>query len=549
MDNNLPGIVVTGASGFIGRHFLEAVRGKYRLFCLARRSQKEVGIPREANLRWTQVDIAKWNNLKEVVRCVLDHGGADYVLHLAGYYDFTNLPNPEYQRTNVTGTQNILKLAEHIGVKRFVFASSLAAFNFTNQEIVIDETSSPDAEFPYAWSKRVAEEIVKGYTDRFSVSILRLAAVYSDWCEYGPLYNFLQIWLSGQWKSRILAGKGESAITYIHIHELVDIFIRVIDKSEQLPRFGIYNASPDTSLSHLDLFKAATRYYFGRDVKPLRMPKAVVVPGLALRQFLSRICGPPLFERLWMVRYIDKKLSVDSQKTQEALDWKPAPRLNLKRRLLKLTENMKHYESVWQMRNEAVLHRVTERPNLVLYEAMTELRDEFIKEATIFLQLPENQKRFRGYHDMEPDALKWYLTLLYQVAAAAVRTRDRMFVLHYAQIIAYRRFKSGFESTQVHDFLISMSKVISLVLQVKGGLEDMKQLIYDYIDLSFQLASDEVEDIYDILDRQSPELLEKVTKIDIESNSTDIQLIIRELEDICFDAMESPLISRRPFPE
>jgi len=546
MDMNLPGIVVTGASGFIGRHFLEAVKGKYRLFCLARRSQKEVGIPREANLRWTQVDIAKWNNLKGVVKCVLDHGGADYVLKLAGYYDFTNLPNPEYQRTNVLGTENVLKLADHIGVKRFIFASSLAAFNIKKQDLLIDETSPLDADFPYAWSKRVGEENCKKYKDRFSVSILRLAAVYSDWCEYGPLYKFLQIWLSGQWNSRILAGKGESAISYIHIHELVDVVTRVIDRSEQLPRFGVYIASPDTLMSHLDIFKAATRYYFGRDVKPLRMPKMLVVPGIALRQFLSWICGPTPFEKLWMVRYIDKKLSVNSQKTQAELEWKPTPRLNLKRRLLKLVENMKHYESVWQMRNEEVMHRVTERPNLVLYEAMTELRDVFIKEATTFLLLPDNQKRFRDYHEMEPDALKWYLTLLYQVAAAAVRTRDRMFVLHYAQIIAYRRYKSGFHSTQVHDFLTSMAKVISLVLQVNGGLQDMKQQIYDYIDLSFQLAADEVEDIYDMLEKRSPELLEKVTKIDIKNESTDIQLIIRELEDICFDAMESPLVSRHP---
>ncbi|MBC8431826.1 MAG: hypothetical protein H8D96_07880 [Desulfobacterales bacterium] len=48
MNNGAPGILVTGASGFIGRHFVAAVNGKFRLFCLARRSQKEVGIPYQA---------------------------------------------------------------------------------------------------------------------------------------------------------------------------------------------------------------------------------------------------------------------------------------------------------------------------------------------------------------------------------------------------------------------------------------------------------------------------------------------------------------------
>ena len=80
MDERLPGIIVTGASGFVGRHFLEAANGKYRLFCLARRSQFEAGVPRLENQRWTQVDIAHREALLEVADCVIDHGGADICL-------------------------------------------------------------------------------------------------------------------------------------------------------------------------------------------------------------------------------------------------------------------------------------------------------------------------------------------------------------------------------------------------------------------------------------------------------------------------------------
>ncbi|MBU2501693.1 NAD(P)-dependent oxidoreductase, partial [bacterium] len=118
MDKQLPGIVVTGASGFVGRHFLASAVGRYRLFCLARRSRTEAGVPEDPNLRWTQVDIAKWDTMRQVVNCVKEHGGADYVLHLAGYYDFKFMEHPEYERTNVLGTRNVLKLAKQLGVKR-----------------------------------------------------------------------------------------------------------------------------------------------------------------------------------------------------------------------------------------------------------------------------------------------------------------------------------------------------------------------------------------------------------------------------------------------
>ena len=97
MNKQLPSIVVTGASGFIGRHFVIAVSEKFRLFCIARRGQKEVGIPYHANIHWLQVDITNRKNLLNVCNYIKDKGGADYVLHLAGYYDFTLKENPAYE--------------------------------------------------------------------------------------------------------------------------------------------------------------------------------------------------------------------------------------------------------------------------------------------------------------------------------------------------------------------------------------------------------------------------------------------------------------------
>lgn len=543
MDIHLPGILVTGASGFVGRNFLKAVMGKYRLFCIARQSQIEASVPKDENVRWTQVDIANWETLREVKRCIKQNGGAEYVLHLAGYYDFTNSPNQEYERTNVSGTRNVLTLAKEIGAKRFIFASSLAACKFPSPGEALDEQSAPDADFPYAWSKRVGEEMIKEHAEYFSVSIIRLAAVFSDWCEYPPLYMFLKTWLSKAWDARILAGKGESAVPYIHINDLIKLFLRIIEKSDQLPQCATYIASPNHTTSHLDLFNASTRYYFGDDQKPVKMPRIFAALGLFFRQFSGRLSGHPPFEKLWMVRYIDKKLSVDATKTLELLGWSPASRNDLKRRLLILVENMKNYGGVWHLRNEAALKRIAKRPNLIIYEALVILRDEFIKETSAFLSLPHHQTRFCDYQKMDPDVLKWYLALLFQVTATGVRTNDRMFIRNYAQIIAYRRYEEGFECIQVCDFLTSMGRIITLLLLVKAGLKDMKQYVYDYIDLSFQLAADEVEDTFELLESRSPEFLEKVKKLDFLTESGDLERMVRQLEDICQDDLENRLSS------
>ena len=57
MDSRLPGLVLTGASGFVGRNVIKAVTGRFRLYCIARRSMEEAGVQPDANLRWLQVDL------------------------------------------------------------------------------------------------------------------------------------------------------------------------------------------------------------------------------------------------------------------------------------------------------------------------------------------------------------------------------------------------------------------------------------------------------------------------------------------------------------
>ena len=222
MSEILPGIVVTGASGFIGRHFVIAVAGKFRLFCIARRSQKEVGIPYHKNIHWLQLDITNQKNLLNAFKYIKDQGGAEYVLHLAGYYDFTMKENSAYEQINVTGTRYVLDMSKPLEIKRFIFSSSLAACKFPALDNVLTEKSPVDADFPYARCKRREEEIIEKYAKVFPCSIVRLAAVYSDWCEYPMLYMLLNYWLSGKkLTSRILTGRGESAIPYIHIKDVI----------------------------------------------------------------------------------------------------------------------------------------------------------------------------------------------------------------------------------------------------------------------------------------------------------------------------------------
>ncbi len=532
------GIVLTGASGFIGRHFIETSKEKYRLFCLARRSQLESGIPKHRNIFWTQVDIGVFTNIMELAEGIQKLGGAKYVVHLAGYYDFSYKDHPEYDRTNVLGTENILKLAKELKIKRFIFSSSLAACKFGGYKNSITEETPPSANFAYARSKRLAEKRIKEFSGNFSYAIVRLAAVFSDWCEYPPLFMFLTTWLSGKWKSRILGGKGESAITYLHINDLIRFFSMLLEKESTLPHALTLNASPNGTVTHNDLYNAATKYHFGKYKKPIRVPRLIAYPGVLAMNFFASLFGFELFEKPWMIKYVDKKLVVDSSYTQKLLGWETAKRYDVLRRMLFLLENRKNHYVTWTIRNEMALRRIVERTTILYYNMMKKFRSATVEKVTENLLLSENAKRFIHYQAMGSDLLKMYITLIYQLIAISIRTGDRMVLRKYAQIIAYRRFNSGFNIDEIAGLLSILETTITTTAYQELVDPDSKRKFSNHVNIAIQLVIDEIDESFAILAKQTPRAPVVGEKFPSLENREEMKQILLQLEDTFYDSLE-----------
>ncbi|HEC42940.1 MAG TPA: NAD(P)-dependent oxidoreductase [Bacteroides sp.] len=542
MDNSLPGIIITGASGFIGRHFVEHNVNRYRMFCIARRSQRESGIPKHENIRWTQADIGDFSNLQDVVESINQYGGADFILHLAGYYDFTMVDHPQYEHTNVDGTRNVLKLAQYLNIKRFIFSSSLAASKFnSNPEQILNEQSPPDATYPYARSKRKAEEMIRNYSTMFPCTILRFAAVYSDWCEYPPLFVFLSTWLSEKWNSRIIGGKGETSITYIHITDLVKMIVSILDRSDNLPQLATYVSSPSGTVTHNELYEAATKYFYGRPKRAIRMPKIIATPGVIARTALGNLLGEKPFERPWMMKYIDKKLVVDARKTNENLDWKTTPRNDIIRRLLFMIENMKNHYVDWTVKNETAMNRITTRFNIRAYEVMMRHRDFIITKMVDHVYNGSNQVRYEHYRDLEKLVLKWYLTMLYQLIATSIKVGDRILIRKYIQAIALRRYKSGFSASEVVSFLSDFEKIILSELLIDPEAQETREQLFTAVNIAIQLSIDEIEESFEFFDSDSARIVQLPDRFPSIQNVGSLKEVITDLEDTFFNSLESDL--------
>jgi nucleoside-diphosphate-sugar epimerase len=490
-------ILVTGASGFIGRHFINAIKDDFIIYAIARRNQHEAKVPLLPNIQWIPADLGDRERVRWVGKELAEDGGVDYIFHFAGYYDFTNEDHPEYARTNVEGTRNLLEMARDLGVKRFVFSSSLTVTEFSKSGTRVSENSPLDAAIPYARSKQAAEELIREYSQFFPCTIVRLAAIFSDWCEYGPLYFLLRKWLGKSGLAQIIPGKGLTGLPYLHVRDLIKFFLRILEKEENLSDLDVLLASPDGCLTHNELFRAATLYAKGETGEPLHVPVPLLAPGVLTLQFIRWLRQKPSFERLWMLKYLDRQLEVDASRTMDLLDWQPTERYRLKRRILFLVENMKTSPNQWEERNIVMAHKkLVERPGVKIFEAMEELKDEIIAEHVLHLLAEENKNIFPHYQELDEETLKIRADCIYEMLEVAILNGDRKHALIYAGYLARERYKAGIGLDELGGALRHTASITEKKLLEQPALAGLAQKIHDEINITMQLVLDEIEDVY-----------------------------------------------------
>jgi len=496
-------ILVTGASGFIGRHLVKFLCPDHKVIAFARRTQKEVGLEPNPNLEWVLVDLMDSSQLTTAFLEANESNRIDFIFHLAAYYDFGDQKHSEiYEKTNVEATQILLELSRDAQIKRFIFTSSLVASAFPIPGDLAYERSVPDAQFPYAITKRKGEKLMEEFSQFFPCTVVRLAAVCSDWCEYEPLYHFLKIWLSDRWDARILPGKGSMAIPYIHVCCVVAIFDNIMQKSDKLKDFDIYLASSDTPISLIDLFKLSTRQYYGQERVPVFIPVLFARLGVFWRHLMGKITGKPPFERQWMLDYTDKQFPTDSSYTREVLGWEAKPRHHLSRRLLHLIENLKARPDEWHRRNLDRLRRFAiKRPSLTLAEEMVKMRKELVEQVYSKIMLAENHDLLRFYHSMEAEDLRWYISVVYNNLLTSVRHGDRSMMITFARDLSHRRMQENASLEELCGALCITRDVITYGLYNNSNLAHMKLHVHDYITLAIQLSIDEIKDVYEDVPR------------------------------------------------
>ena len=490
---NLPTLILTGASGLIGKYLLDEFKNDFRIFAIARRSQQECNAPKHQNIAWLRADVSNINSISKAFREITTAGGADYLIHLAAYYDFVNEYHPDYELTNINGTRNVLELSKNLNLKLFLFASSVAACAFPEKDSYIDETSPADGLHIYAKSKRAGEEMVKEFSKHTPSCIFRLGAVYSDWCEYAPLYKFINTWIGKSWRARILAGRGKSAIPYIHIRDVISFFRQILNNYHSIKPGEVLIASTEGSTSHLDLYKLTTRYYLGSEIEPVFMPKFMCALGIYIINFFKRLFNQEIFEQPWMIKYIDKRLTVKLDKTPELINWRPSARLQIEKRFPFLIERMKSESLTWQMKNISILRKTTERIDFSIYSALVDEEDIIVEKILSSVFKSQEFTLYPHLHNMDQSELKWFIKLIFRLILTSINTNNKLLIQNYFEVSGISRFKAGYNFDEMTLILKIINKEIIEYLKTQKQLDKFEKEFYFYITLPIEFGIDEAE--------------------------------------------------------
>ena len=191
-------ILITGGSGFIGGHVVDALlKNKYQVTIL------DLNQPKRKDVKFIKGSILD----KSIIRSALKN--INIVFHLAAVSDITKVKGIPLKtiETNILGTTFLLESARNVNIDRFVFAGSIYSYGTAGNL--------------YTTSKTASELIIKNYKLIYGqkFTILRYATAY------GPgnrKVDAVSIFVSRALKNLdlIIHGDGQQKRNYIYAEDL-----------------------------------------------------------------------------------------------------------------------------------------------------------------------------------------------------------------------------------------------------------------------------------------------------------------------------------------
>jgi nucleoside-diphosphate-sugar epimerase len=299
-------ILVTGATGFVGRSVIEQLlNDHYGVRACSR--LKNVS-------NSTSVEVYEIGDMSESIdwhQALLD---IDVVIHIAARVhvmdDSVADPLTEFRKVNTVGTLNLARQAADAGVKRFIFISSIKVNGeMTQVEQPFEPNDNSIPTDPYGLSKYEAEQglLALAKETGMEVVIIRPPLIYGP--NVKANFSSMMKWVNKGVPLPFGAIYNQRSL--VALDNLVD-FVALCADREKSPKAAnqVFLISDGEDVSTTTLLQKVAKA-FGK--KPMLIPVPVGLMTIAAKLIGKGDVANRLFG----------SLQVDSSKARELLGWKP----------------------------------------------------------------------------------------------------------------------------------------------------------------------------------------------------------------------------------
>ena len=308
-------ILVTGASGFVGRVLCERARAL---------GAEVVRIdvaddPDRAVVAGDIVEPGPWSDRLE---------GCDLVVHAASL--MTNNAEPvEAWRVNAVGTRRVLDAAVGAGVGRFVYVSSMAVDRLAQSEPAAVVRVWPEAAItedlpvmpvgnPYTDTKIAAEHVVLAAhaAGRIEATIIRPSDVYGPGCRPWVLEPLAAM----EAGTFLLPANGQGTFTMVYVDDLVDGIVLAAASEAAVGR--IVQLGGEVTVTTEEYFGHLHRM-LGRAGRPRSVSTPVAVAIAEAVRLGHRAVGRRTEIGRGVMEMLAKTRPVSNQRAHDLLGWWP----------------------------------------------------------------------------------------------------------------------------------------------------------------------------------------------------------------------------------
>lgn len=220
-------ILLTGATGFIGSHVLEALVGEGHTVCIVVRESSDT---RRIDHLLDHPQIKRYGDSILELRRLFMEQTIDCVFHLATKYIKFHKTTEEVEdlvNSNVTFPSVLLDLMREYGVKKIITTGTFFEYDLTRNGVLTETSPLKPYNF-YARTKLMFDDVARDYAEQYGMACVH----FRLFAPYGPKDNeklipcIIQKFLAGQ---EVQLTPGEQQWNFTYVGDIVEAYMAALE--------------------------------------------------------------------------------------------------------------------------------------------------------------------------------------------------------------------------------------------------------------------------------------------------------------------------------